>query len=109
MSSPYVLHTGTNINGQVLNNLRSADNIILFANTEEQLQELLKQLNEVGKKDGMRMNKKKTKIMCNEIAKKQTRSGISVDGVKLEEVEEYKYLGKVLKPKMRSVLKSTRE
>jgi len=37
--------------------------------------------------------------MCNEIAKKQSRSGISVDGVKLEEVEEYKYLGKVLTPK----------
>ena len=42
--------TGININGQVLNNLRFAGDIILFANTEEQLQELLKQLNEVGKK-----------------------------------------------------------
>ena len=91
--------TGININGQVLNNLRFADGNILFSNTEEQLQELMKPLNEEGKKDGMRMNEKKTKVMCNEIAKKQTSSGISLDGVKLEEVEEYKYLGKVLTPK----------
>ena len=47
----------------------------------------------------MQMNKKKTKVMCNEITKKQMRNGISVDGAKLEEVEEYKYLGKVLTPK----------
>ena len=60
------------------------------------MQELLKQLNEEGKKDGMRMNKKKTKVLCNEIAKKQSRSRMSVDVMKLEEVEEYKYLGKVL-------------
>lgn len=46
------------------------------------------------KKDGMGKSKKKTSAMCNDIAKRQKRRGISVDGVKLEEVENYKYLRK---------------
>ena len=57
-----------NINGEILNNLRFADDIILFAKTEEELKNLLEDLNREGKKDGMEMNKKKTKIMCNEVA-----------------------------------------
>ena len=40
---------GIKINGQVLNNLRSTEDIILFAKIEE-LQELLKQLNEEERK-----------------------------------------------------------
>ena len=90
---------GININGQVLNNLRFADDIILFANKEEHLQELLNHLNQEGKKKGMRMNKRKTKVMCNEIARKRQRKGVEIDGVTLEEVEEYKYLGKLLTPR----------
>lgn len=90
---------GININGQVLSNLRFADDIILFANTEDELQELLKELNEEGKKDGMKLNKKKTKIMCNEIARMKNRKGIKIDGEIIEEVDEYKYLGKLLTPR----------
>ena len=51
-----------------------------------------------GKKDRMRMNKKKTKIMCNGAAKRQQKRGISVDREQLEEVDEYKYLGRLLTP-----------
>ena len=71
---------GININGQVLSNLRFADDIILFANTEGELQHLLEELNEEGKKDEMKMNKKKTKIMCNEVPRKNNRKGIRIDG-----------------------------
>ena len=39
----------------------------------------------------MKMNRKKTKIMCNEIERKRRRKGIIVDGEQLEEVDEYKY------------------
>ena len=88
--------TGIKINGQILNNLRFADDIILFASAEDHLQELISQLDTEGKKDGMKMNKKKTKIMCNEIARKHPRQGITIDGEKLEEVNEYKYLGRML-------------
>ena len=46
----------------------------------------------------MKMNKRKTKIMCNEVARRTRRNGISIDGEQLEEVEEYKYLGRLLTP-----------
>ena len=44
------------------------------------------------------MNKKKTKIMCNVTARKKQRVGIAINGEKLEEVDEYKYLGRLLTP-----------
>ena len=87
---------GINVNGMKLNNLRFADDIILFATSEDQLQETMKNLNDEGKKDGMIMNKKKTKIMCNKTAKKSARSGISVNNEVLEEVNEYQYLGRLM-------------
>ena len=90
--------TGININGDCLDNLRFADDIILFTESEEQLGRLLSDLNKEGKKDGMKMNKRKTKIMCNEVARRTRRNGISIDGEQLEEVEEYKYLGRLLTP-----------
>ena len=90
--------TGININGDCLNNLRFADDIILFTESEEQLGRLLNDLNKEGKKDGLKMNKRKTKIMCNEVARRTRRNGISIDGEQLEEVEEYKYLGRLLTP-----------
>ena len=87
---------GININGERLNNPRFANNIILFAETEDELRNLLDSLKREQKKVGM--NKKKTKIMCNEVAKKMWRQGISIIEEHLEEVDEYKYLGRLLTP-----------
>ena len=63
------IEDGVNINGERQSNLRFANDIILFAENEKGLEKLLNVLNTEGKEDGMRMNKKKTKIMCNEVAK----------------------------------------
>ena len=61
-----------------------------------QLKDMLEELNKEGKKDGMRINKKKTKIMCNEVSRRRPRTGVMVDTEQLEEVAEYKYLGKLI-------------
>ena len=74
------IKTGVKINGERLSNLRFADDIILFAESEEHLENLLKDLNEEGKRDELKMNKKKTKIMCNRVAKQQHRRGVLIDG-----------------------------
>ena len=92
------VEVGININGERMSNLRLADDIILFAEKEEDLSKLVNNLNKEGRTDGMEMNKKKTKIMCNEIARKRSRKGIIVDGEQLEEVNEYKNLGRLLAP-----------
>ena len=60
-----ITQKGIRVNGVQLNNLRFADDIILFAENIEDLHQMLTSLDEEGKKDGMKINKKITKIMCN--------------------------------------------
>ena len=54
------IEAGININGDRLSNLRLANDIVLFAESEEQLKDSLEELNKEGKKDGMKLNKKET-------------------------------------------------
>ena len=46
------IETGININGVRLSNLRFAYDIILFAQSEEKLKDMLEDLNNEGKRDG---------------------------------------------------------
>ena len=64
--------------------------------SEEHLENLLKDLNVEGKRDGLKMNKKKTKIMCNRVAKQQHRRRILIDGEQLEEVKRVQVLRKIV-------------
>ena len=88
--------SGITINGERLSNLRFADDIVLFSETEEELERMLEDLNAEGKRDGMKMNKKKTKVMCNTHGKKTPRNGIKIENEAMEEVDEYVYLGQLL-------------
>ena len=90
------IEAGINTNGVRLSNLRFADDIILFAEREEKLKDMLEDLNNEGKRDGMKLNKKKTKIMCHEVARSRLRTGEMLDGEQLEEVTEYKYLERLV-------------
>ena len=90
------IEAGININGVRLSNLRFADDIMLFAESEEELKDMLVDLNNEGKRDGMKLNKKKTKIMCNEVARSRLRRGLMIDRKQLEEVTECKYLGRLV-------------
>ena len=81
------VEAGININGERLSNLRFADDIILFAKSEEQLEEILEKLNEE-RKDGMKINISKTKILCNESGRKRSKLGIIVDDETQREVNE---------------------
>ena len=92
------IEAGININGVRLSNLTFADDIILFAESEEKLKDMLEDLNNEGKRDGMKLNKKKTKIMYNEVARSRLRTGLMIDGEQLEEVTECKYLGRLVVP-----------
>ena len=87
------MEAGININGVRMSNLRFPDDILLFAESEEKLKDMLEDLNNEAKRDGMKLYKKKTKITCNEVARRRLRTGVMRDGEHLEEVTEYKYLG----------------
>ena len=53
-------------------------------------------LNDEGKRDGMKLNEKKTQIMCNEVARSRLRTGVMIDGEQVEDMTKYKYLGRLV-------------
>ena len=56
---------GININGDYLNHLRFADDIIFITNNAEELEEMLNELNKESNNIVLRINTKKIKIMFN--------------------------------------------
>ena len=55
---------GIKIAGRNINNLRSADDITLMAETEDELKSLLMKMKEGNEKIGLKLNIQKTKIMA---------------------------------------------
>lgn len=84
---------GLNINGKNLNHLRYADDVVIIASTFEQLQTMLAELARESEKVGLKMNYTKTKTMTNT----QDNRCLTVDGTKIEAVNEYVYLGQIIK------------
>ena len=56
--------SGTKITGRNINNLRYADDTILMAESEEELESLLMKVKEESEKAGLKLNIQKTKIMA---------------------------------------------
>ena len=84
---------GVTISGEVVNNLRFADDIDLIAETEEQLQELTDRVNTTSARYGLLINKQKTKTMTIEKSGNQQQLKILLGGDALEQVKEFVYLG----------------
>ena len=55
---------GMKIAGRNINNLRYSDDIILMAESKEELKSLLKKVKEESEKVGLKLNIQKTKIMA---------------------------------------------
>ena len=65
---------GNGVGGVNVNNLRYADDLVLIAKNQEDLQALVTQLDCVSKKFGMQINIKKTEVMV--VSKKAGREYI---------------------------------
>ena len=55
---------GIRIGGTTINNMRYADDTVLLAETEEDLQEILNEVKRIGKTFDIKMNAKKIKSLC---------------------------------------------
>jgi hypothetical protein len=86
-------NTGMLINGENLNHLRFADDIVLICNNGQESECMLNQLNEQSSKLGMKINMKKTKIMFNDYANKMQ---VKIGSENVEIVDEYLYLGQLV-------------
>jgi hypothetical protein len=68
-----------------------ADDLVVFGSTEKELQENLNTWNKVLKEQQMKINIAKTKIMV--ITKDEKNVDIEIENTKIEQVNEFKYLG----------------
>lgn len=75
---------GINVNGEYLSHLRFADDIVIMAESLQDLQKMLSSLNAASRRVGLGMNLDKTKVMFNEHIIPEP---ISVEGVVLEVVQ----------------------
>src|SRR5688572_5731917 len=82
---------GVKIAGQILNNLRYADDTTLLAGRKEDLAELIKRLRRESEKAGLYFNIKKTKIMTT--AEWET---FEIDGEEIQVVTSFSFLGAMI-------------
>ncbi|KAI8420615.1 hypothetical protein MSG28_007859 [Choristoneura fumiferana] len=82
---------GININGEYITHLRFADDIVIMAESLEELNTMLSDLSIVSQQVGLKMNMDKTKIMSN-----VTPVPVIVGSDVLEVVDHYVYLGQVV-------------
>jgi len=77
---------GVRVGGKIVNMIRYADNKAVVANTQEGLQELMTRLSAVRKEYGMKINVKKTKVMC--ISQKgKSKVRLLIDDQQVEQVK----------------------
>jgi hypothetical protein len=89
------LEEGIKVGGMWIRALRFADDQAMMAGSQEGLQTMMDRLNTTSKEYGMRINKKKTKVM--RISKgEQKIVKINIDGEELEQVKEFAYLGSTI-------------
>ena len=82
---------GIRLGGRLINNLRYADDVVLIATSETELQELIDRVNEASERAGLSINISKTKVMVSASEKKTIT--IQINGKRLEQVESFVYLG----------------
>ena len=73
--------------------LMYADDIVLLSETSEGLQNAINTTRYYGQKQGLEINRDKTKLMYFNQSGKFSKVKLSIDDHTLEEVKEYKYLG----------------
>ena len=92
---------GIKVGGEIIMDIRFADDQAMIADTEAGLQRIMNHLDQKSKEFNMAINMKKTKVM------KVSRSGerdinISLNGMKIEQVKKFQYLGSIISSDGRS-------
>ena len=85
------LSIGINLRGMTINNLRFADDIVLKADSVEDLQTLVTNVHTVSRKFGLTINKGKTEVQM--ISKESKPVSVYINEEKLKQVETLTYLG----------------
>ena len=89
------METGISVGCRISNTVRYADDKAVVANSQKGLQQLMDNLNKVTRKFSMKINVKKTKVMCIS-RKRNNKLKIYVDGQQVEQVRQFRYLGSLI-------------
>ena len=81
---------GTKIGGTTIYKLRYADDTVLLAETEEDPQEILNEVNHIGNMFDVKMNAKKTKIMLVSKDVTSTKVSLKMDGDNIKQSDSYR-------------------
>ena len=82
---------GAKIKGKQINNLRFADDIVLMAESANDLQVLVDRVQESSCNFGLKINNAKTEVQA--ISKQKINLCITINGTQLKQVEKFIYLG----------------
>jgi hypothetical protein len=90
--------SGLKLDNKKINSIFWADDIVLFADNKTELEALLKMVSDYCKNNKLTINCKKTKCMIFNQTGRLSKENIFMNGVQLENVREYKYLGFIFTP-----------
>ena len=82
---------GVKIGGNLLKDVRFADDQGMISGSESGLQKIMDALNSTATEYDMKINIKKTKVM--RVSKSVGKVNIFINGIKIEQVKSFKYLG----------------
>ena len=91
------VNIGANIQGQLISNLRFADDIVILAESANDLQNLVDKVYENISNLGLKINIAKTEVQV--IGKKENHIKININGTTLKQVENFIYLGGTISQK----------
>lgn len=91
----YGVDKGILINGHRLNNIKYADDTVVFADSHEDLQALMDKITHHSSQYGLEVNVKKTKLMI--VSKERITGGrLLINQTAIERVDHYNYLGTII-------------
>jgi hypothetical protein len=87
---------GVKIGGHNCNNLRYADNTVLIASTEEDLQRMIDAVSRESIKMGLSLNVKKSECMSISKNKSPSTCSVNINGESIKQVMHFNYLGSTI-------------
>jgi len=86
------METGISVGDRIINTIRYAAENAVVSNSQNGLQQLMDNLNQVTREFDVKINAKKTKVMCISRKGSNNHLEIDVDGQQVEQVSQSRYL-----------------
>lgn len=89
------INAGISLNGEIINNIRYAEDTVIFADSMERFQQLMSRITACSQAYGLDTNTKKTKLII--VSKeKMENCQLTINQELIEQVNSYTYLGTVV-------------